>query len=315
MSEQVVFKNILAATDLVGTSDAPILSAIQLARSNGSALHIIHVLESVYGGKDRRFVKHFKSGEEIVCSSVYEQSVKEQIFKTYAELLKTLKNFEIIVTPGFPWEEILRWARKKRVDLIVLGPHSRRAEEKGVVRSDKKTGSTVKAVIAHERSPVMIVNQLIAEKRLQFSKIVASTDFSHSSEYAGRFAMDLSQKLGSKLFLFHLVPKAGSGNNLQSDYQTEVTLSIKKLEELCHNAPVGVECEFDVLRGDSIYLELLRFADEKDTDLIIMGTHTKERDGRWYLGSAVENTSMRASVPVVVVSDPRALKKIDLSSS
>jgi len=312
MPKPKIFQNILAATDLVGTSDSPVLGAIQIAKHNGAGLHIIHVLESVYSGKDRRFVKHFKTGEEIVCNTVYEQTVREQIFGTYAAALKTLIHFEIIVTPGFPWEEILRWTRKERVDLVVLGPHTRRAEEKGVVRTYLTVGSTVQGVISHERCPVMIVNQMIPEEKLQFNKIVASTDFSQPCEYACRFAMRLAQRLESKLFLFHIVPKADLGKDSLSEYQTEVT---QKLKELCRNASAGIECEFGVHQGDSIYLGLLKYAAEKDADLIIMGSHTKEKDGRWYLGSAVESTSMRSPIPVVVVTNPRALKKIGSISS
>ena len=55
----------------------------------------------------------------------------------------------------------MRWAREISTDLIILGPHSTRAEEKGVVRTIGKIGSTVEGVIMRENCPVMIVNTSI----------------------------------------------------------------------------------------------------------------------------------------------------------
>jgi nucleotide-binding universal stress UspA family protein len=58
------------------------------------------------------------------------------------------------------------------------------------------------------------------------------------------------------------------------------------------------------------HFEILKYADEKDVDLIVMGSHTKEKSGKWYLGSAVEGVSFRANCPVVVITDPKVLKKM-----
>ena len=88
------------------------------------------------------------------------------------KFLKPSENYEIRVTPGFPWEEILRWAREISTDLIVLGPHSTRAEEEGVVRVVGKIGSTVEGVIMHENCPVMIVNPSIQKEALEFKRIL-----------------------------------------------------------------------------------------------------------------------------------------------
>lgn len=42
-----------------------------------------------------------------------------------------------------------------------------------------------------------------------------------------------------------------------------------------------------------------------------MGSHTKENDGKWYVGSAVERVSLRSICPVIVVTDPKALLSMD----
>ena len=62
-----MFKKILVATELVELCDAPVLTALKIAEQNDAQLSILHVLESDTT-KDRRFVKHFRTGEEIITS-------------------------------------------------------------------------------------------------------------------------------------------------------------------------------------------------------------------------------------------------------
>ncbi|MCP3895391.1 MAG: universal stress protein [Bacteroides sp.] len=53
------------------------------------------------------------------------------------------------------------------------------------------------------------------------------------------------------------------------------------------------------------------YDDQKDIDLIVIGSHTKEKSGKWYAGSAVERVSLRSICPVIVVTDPKALLSMD----
>ncbi len=51
----------------------------------------------------------------------------------------------------------------------------------------------------------------------------------------------------------------------------------KKLEALCKEIPNGIEYEYRVWGGALPHLEIEKYADKKDVDLIIMGSHTKEK--------------------------------------
>jgi hypothetical protein len=55
------------------------------------------------------------------------------------------------------------------------------------------------------------------------------------------------------------------------------------------------------------HLEILKSAEKKDAHLIIMGSHTKEKAGKWYAGSVVERVGFRSKCPVIVVTDPEVL--------
>ena len=254
-----MFKKILAATELVELCDAPVLAAMQIARQNNAKLHILHVLESGTC-KDRRFVKHFRTGEEIFCSDEYRETVKEEIQKSCDKVLESNLHYEIKVIPGFPFEEILRWARQEGVDLVVMGPHTGPAKELVVVRVSGTIGSTVQGVIMHERWPVMIVNRPIAEDKLKFKRILVGTDFSDSCKNALLFAIKLAQKHGSNIFIFHMAPVPPSPQYSQTDYDKDVSTLKKRLGEFCKMIPEEIKHEFNVWGGALPHLEILKYA-------------------------------------------------------
>lgn len=301
-----MFKRLLVATERVDFCDAPVLTALKIAEQNDAQLSILHVLESETT-KDRRFVKHFRTGEEIVASSEYEETVKKEIHKSCAGVLGSGVPYKIKVTPGFPWKEILRQARKDKTDLIVLGPHTERAKEMGVVRVKGKVGSTVQGVIMHERCPVMIANRSISAEKLKFKKIVVGTDFSESCKSALFFAIKLAQEYDSIIFIFHMAPVPPSPQYSQADYDKDIDRLKNKLEELCKFIPPEIEHEFNIWGGALPHLEIIKCVGKKDADLIVMGSHTEENAGKWYVGSAVERVSYRSNCPVVVITDPNVL--------
>jgi len=301
-----MFKKILAATDLITVCDAPVSTAAQIAEQNNAKLHILHVLESA-SAENRHVIKHFRTGKDIITGAEYEGTVKEQINKTYSEVLKPSVNYEIRVTTGFPCEEILRWSREISLDLIVIGPHSTRAEEKGVIRVVGKVGSTVEGVIMRENCPVMIVNPSVQKESLKLKRVLVSIDFSGSCECALFFAVKLAQNYGSKLFLFHMIPIPPFPKYSRTDYEADVETSKKRLKEFCHEFISGTDHEYIVWGGALSHLEILKCAEKKVADLIAMGSHTKEKAGKWYTGSVVERVSFRSTCAVVVVTDPGVL--------
>jgi nucleotide-binding universal stress UspA family protein len=305
-----MFKRLLAATELVDISDAPVIMALKIAQQNDAQLSILHVLESETT-KERRFVKHFRTGEEIFTSTEYEETVKEEIRKSYAAILESDVHYTIKVTTGFPWKEILRLAKKDKTDLILLGPHTGRAQALGVVRVKGKIGSTVQGVIMHERCPVMISNRSMPAGTLRFKKIVVGTDFSESCKNALLFAIKLAQENDSKIFIFHMAPVPPSPQYSQADYDKDINRLKTKLEEFSKIIPPEIEHEINIWGGALPHLEIIKCAVKKDADLIVMGSHTKVKEGKWYVGSAVERVSYRSNCPVVVITDPKVLLKIN----
>jgi nucleotide-binding universal stress UspA family protein len=306
-----MFNRILAATDIVATGDAPVISAARIARQQAARLYLLHVMESA-STENRRLVRHFETGEEMIADADYAHAIGKTLEKTYADDLSDIPH-EIRVTAGYPWEEILRWAREIDTNLVLLGPHSTRAEEKGVVRVTGRVGSTVENVVTRETCPVMVVNRPALNDQLRFQRVLVAVDFSRSCECAISFAAALVRRYRSRLLVFHMIPVPPFPKYTRDDYTADVAHAKKRLESFYEDYLDGIDHRYLIKAGAMPHLEILTCAGENKVDLIIMGSHTKDKPGKWYPGSAVERVAYRAACPAVVVTDPGALVHWDIT--
>jgi nucleotide-binding universal stress UspA family protein len=302
-----MFERVLTATNMLEACDVAVISALEIAKQNHGKLFVMHVLEPSYFHEcgPRELIKDSRTGKEIAASPEYFDSVKEELDKKCAGALKPYGNYQIDIAYGKPSIEIRRSARKMGAELIVLGPHAVRTEEEGLI--GLRIGDTVEDVIMHTTVPVMIINRLIPKERLNFKKIMVGVDFSKSCEHAFQFSTKLAQKYNSKLFLFHMLTTTPSGHP-QAATDKDISTRKEKLREFC-KIPEGIEHEYVVSEGTLPYVEILKYSREKDADLIIMGSHTKEEGTRDYVGSSVEQVSAKSICPVVVVTHTDALLK------
>ncbi|HSO19992.1 MAG TPA: universal stress protein, partial [Desulfosarcina sp.] len=289
--------------------DPSVLTAARLARQEGAHLYLLHVMEPA-SLEDRRRVREVESETERVAEAGYAQSIRRSLQQVYRNDLSALPH-EIRAAAGFPWEEILRWSAAIDADLIVMGPHSTRAIEKGAVRIAGSVGSTVEHVVTRETCPVMIVNQAADEDRLSFRTVLVPVDFSRSCECAVCFAARLAAGCRSRVLAFHMLPVPPVPKYSRDAYARDRDHAHDRLESLCSPYLDGIEHRCLIRAGAVPHLEILKAAEENQVDLIIMGSHTKETPGKWYPGSAVERVGYRAFCPVVVITDPQVLVRWD----
>jgi nucleotide-binding universal stress UspA family protein len=251
-------------------------------------------------------IRHFESGEEMTADPGYARRLGRALQQTYQDDLADIAH-EVGIGTGFPWEEILRWAKAVDSDLIVLGPHSTRAQEMGVVRGSGRIGSTAENVITRETSPVMVVNRPAEPERLRFRRVLVAVDFSRSCECAVCFAARLAARCHSRLIVFHMLPVPPFPKYSRADLIADEKQARRRLESFYEAYLDGLDHGYLIRAGAMPHLEILDSAGKEDVDLIIMGSHTKETTGKWYPGSAVERVGYRAACPLVVVTDPEVL--------
>ena len=296
-----MFNKILVATGRPDNFDAPELTAIQIAAKYNSKLYFLHVIESGKR-KDRYFMKHFKTGKNVFFSNDYVQAVGHQIKRYCDEIIAPDLKYKIKVIPGSPGEEIITWAHQEYVDIILMGGHTesdRKVDETWLKRT---IGRTVQDVIIREHYPVMIVSRAVPEEKLKFKKIMVSIDFSESCKTALFFAANLAQRNEAKLFVYYMAPACPWPRGRQTDYRDIADIMQHRFDKLCHIIPDETEYKFEEWEGIMSHIEILKYADQKDIDLIVLGSHTEDTNERLYTGSTLEGVSCKADCPVIVIS-------------
>ena len=99
---------------------------------------------------NRRLIRHFETGTEMIADADYEQDIRQALEKTYKEVLSDITH-EIRVAAGYPWEAILRWAKAIDTDLIIMGSHTKEKPGKWY------PGSAVERVAYRAACPTVVV--------------------------------------------------------------------------------------------------------------------------------------------------------------
>ncbi len=140
-----LFSNILICTDFSRAADSAFRWAAKLARTVGARLHIFHAVEIAGGGLAKPL------GQDVIESRIAE--AHQKIERTCLPKLKDYDNYSTEVWEGVPYVEILKCAREKQADLIVMAHHTREIDPE-----EAELGSTVEQVVLRASCPVASVN-------------------------------------------------------------------------------------------------------------------------------------------------------------
>ena len=146
---------------------------------------------------------------------------------------------------------------------------------------------------------------------MNFQKIVVATDFSEASLTALETAYDLSLQGGHTLYLVHVIepylvagdPTAMLHPSVERTYQE----ARDRLEALIPEEWIDEEkakslvVKSSVLLASSPAQAMTRFAQDKNADLLIVGTHGRKGLTRMLMGSTAESLLRRSPCTVLVV--------------
>jgi len=301
-----MFTKILFATTASPTCDNAAKVAFDLELKWEAELTVCHVLGIPTRGYSP-FVTDVRTGEVEQPDPDYLEWVKEEMKNTYGALLEGTEKVDIEAVVGVPGREILRMARKKDVDLIIMGSNTRQ-EDIGATRYRSVVGSTMQKVAKSARCPVVIVSRPCTTCWKLFSNIVFGTDFSKAADSAFMFAAKLANEVGAKLHMFHAcdIISTSAGQVLgQAEIEQLIEGARAKMKKR-YAAKMNGYDNYDIeVREGVPYIEILKFAREKMGDLIVMAHHTREVDPEEaVIGSTVEQVVLRSACPVASVNHP-----------
>jgi nucleotide-binding universal stress UspA family protein len=297
-----MFKKIMFATSATPACDHAARVAFNMAKRYGAHIDVFHVL----GVPTRGFsqvVLDVKTKEKVVLDDEYQAWVKEEVKTYYTNQLKDALSAEIHVVIGVPHREILRYIRNAEPDLIVMGGSTGQDEES--VYKQSMTGSTLQRVAKASPVPVLVVSRPAASFWGEISNVVFGTDFSKASDAAFKFALKVAREVDGDLHLFHALDISAlhMGRILTQD---EIESKIRDARQLIRGRYVPQMEGFkkfaiEVWEGLP-YIEIVKYAREKQADLIVLAHHSQKRDEKdTRLGSNVEQVILRASCPVISI--------------
>lgn len=307
------YQRIVVATDFSAESQHALAYAVAFARAAEAELHVVHALQ------EQVFVSP-KGVAPVVPPAAYVTELREAARKALAAiaepmpaLASPMKRDLILSAPA---KGIIDYARDHGTDLICLGTG----------RSDRgqfMIGSVVERVVREAGCSVLVVRKKEHpfmspdDGSVRINRILVPIDFSEYSMAALRQAFDLAQTFGASIKLLHVVDensparsKAIPGNvAVQSDLRELVQLAETELEQIKSPPGSNITVERRVQLG-SPNVEIISRAEERFTDLIVIGTHGRTGLAHWFLGSIAEMTVRKAPCPVLVTR-PRKEEFID----
>jgi nucleotide-binding universal stress UspA family protein len=223
-----------------------------------------------------------------------------KIFGTDSPLLQTLE-YDVVV--GKPAPEILRVARERSCDLIVISTH-------GVTGIRKLFfGSTTERVLRETTRPVLITPPVdpgpisLDDARKLLGRIMAPVDLSPASRHQIKVAAGLAEAAGVPLIVAHAIEPLKSWfaarlnvTGLESDRRA---VAEDALEELVRSLPSHVHAEALVVYGDPAE-ELAKVARDRRAGLVVMGLHGSPMTGP-RMGSVTYRLLCLLSTPVLAL--------------
>jgi nucleotide-binding universal stress UspA family protein len=320
----VLLKKILVATDFSEPSDAALRYGRALAQRFDATLTVLHVADVVttgMGAEGGTFVEAQRHAEEAA-------RLRVDALLTDADR-RALRARAVAIASILPAETIVGLAKRADVDLIVLGTHGRSGLAHllvgSVAETVVRTAPCPVLTVKHSEHDFVFPDQPVAANRpspqlvIALDRILVPTDFSETSETAVRYGVALARVFHARLSVLHVEPRRDLETMVEGELAVEKSLSDIGVVNRPQNAArellgkilteqeqTDVQAEY-VLRASRVggpSVEIVRYAHERDIDVIVLGTHGRTGVAHLLVGSVAEKVVRTAGCPVLTVRHP-----------
>jgi nucleotide-binding universal stress UspA family protein len=249
---------------------------------------------------------------EVLPTLVLTPDQREQLLASLRHMVATEISESVLthveVAEGSPAREIVARAETMSSDLLVMGTHGASGFERLVL------GSVTEKVLRKSPCPVMVVPRRapdVAPVPPLFKRILCAVDFSDCSMRALKYATSLAQEADGCLVVAHVFELEGvmPGNwrdalTPESIRKELIALEQERRDKLLHAVPdsVNTYCAVEtVMASGTPYREILRLAEEKKSELIVIGIHGRNAADLTFFGSTTNHVVRQATCPVLTV--------------
>lgn len=294
------FERILCPTDFSEFSFRAADYAVAIAKHYDGEVHFLHVIPGVLMHPDQ----YPYVAQPVNPAPELREKARDRLDAFVALSRAENAHTEFSVNEGTPAPVILEVAESQNADLICLGTHGREGFERIVL------GSVTEKVLRKSKCPVLTVAETGEETSVQpasFATILCAVDFATLSLRALEYALSLAQESQAKLILLNVVEwlsdEPGWESNFGvSEYRERMEETV--LEKLEQVVPAEARNWCDVktvATSGKPYREILKLAEEREADLIVMGVRGRNPLDRMLFGSTVQHVVRHARCPVLTV--------------
>jgi nucleotide-binding universal stress UspA family protein len=277
-------EQILLATDFTLSSEKAAAYARLLARRFNSTVEISHIFNpSVVISPEDATLGY--------TAQMKEQLATEALERVRDEFTSSGVNAIAVAHEGHsPTHDLLKIAKKDRVDLIVAGT----ASHTGLGRL--LLGSTAEGLIRNAPCPVLTVGPHAApipeDKPLFFERIIYATDFSPEAAKAAVFALSFAQDSGARLLLCYV--HEGTMKLVDGAFKDALRRLVPETSfDWCNP-------EFIVKHGEAA-TAILGLAERVQADLIVLGARKASFWLTHFERGVTSNLLAQARCPVMTI--------------
>jgi nucleotide-binding universal stress UspA family protein len=300
-----LYERILVPLDGSELAQIALPYAQKLAGVLGSQIILIYISESA---DDRYHHMHQFYLQQMVEAT--KQNAERYLDKREGRTIKV----DSVILVGDPAEEIVDYAGKEDIGLIVMSTHGRSGIKRWAM------GSVAEKVLRATKQPMAIIRakgarpDMLGERSI-LSKILVTLDGSKESEAVIPYIEELASKLQVEIILlqviapdYHIYAAGGPEYGIYAEQQ------IESMKKFARDYLEGVSARLkqrEVVAKPEIMFgtaaeAIINFADQTNASLVAMTTHGRSGVSRWALGSVAERVLRAGNTPLLLVRTPGA---------
>lgn len=291
-------RSVLCPTDFSECARRALAQALAVARAHHAELTVLHVHAPPLALVDRAA----PPSPHPTLGAPEREALLTQLAEALTPVRATGTTARACLLEGEPSDEILRYARITKADLVVMGTHGRRG-------LDGCFGSVAERVVQKAPCAVMTVPAGDSDPSLPPSRILCPLELIDSEPTLG-VALSMARAFGCELLLLHVLIDASPHSALAEGVDWEV-LEARLVAAARHRLaravgeqePSAVPYDCVVTSGKP-YREILKVVAERPSQLVVMGIHGSNPLQRMFFGSTALQVLRLARCPVVTVRPP-----------
>jgi nucleotide-binding universal stress UspA family protein len=307
-----MFDKILIPLDGSGLAEVALPYAEELAARLGSEITILHVCDPLEA--------QYRHMHEFYLQKIVEVT-KHNIESYHQGTHKQAVKVNLLTLTEHPAEQIVDYAEKENVSLIVMATHGKSGLKRWIL------GSVAEKVLRSTKQPIALIRAKddhpdVREKGL-LKKVLVPLDGSKESELVIPYVEEFASKIGVEVILLHVIVEMypsffyDPSGYVPVAYNEETVSGLKMKAEL-YLADIGsalskkgisTRSEVVLITYGPIAQEIIRLADKTNADIVAMTKKSLSAFRTRFFGSTTEEVLQEVNTPLLLVTAQRDNKE------